>query len=146
MADKYYAALPKPALRLRIPAMSTPSSAALQRQHTQRLALALIASCLCSCVVLPKKTSSLDSLCNIRTPRWTLDVRQADPDDCADSEADAMQCLMSYGVVLPALSTLVSGSIVILGNSVHWMEYQGSCEDAELQKALVKFKQSLKGT
>lgn len=129
------------------PRHNTPVLPRAHAPHLRRAGIGLLlAASLCSCVVLPKKTSSLDSLCNIRTPRWTLDVRQTDPDDCADSEADAMQCLMSYGVVLPALSTLVSGSIVILGNSVHWMEYQGSCEDAELQKALVNFKQSLKGT
>jgi hypothetical protein len=35
-------------------------------------------------------------------------------------------------LVLSAGSALISGSIVLTGNTVHWLEYQGTCSDGYL--------------
>jgi len=35
-------------------------------------------------------------------------------------------------IVVTAGSLLISGSIVLAGNTVHWLEYQGACSDGYL--------------
>jgi hypothetical protein len=35
-------------------------------------------------------------------------------------------------------SALISGSIVLTGNTVHWLEYQGTCSDGYLNSAKQK--------
>lgn len=35
-------------------------------------------------------------------------------------------------VVIPATSFLVSGSVVVVGNVVHWVEKQGKCEESAI--------------
>jgi hypothetical protein len=44
------------------------------------------------------------------------------------------------GVVIPAGSLVVSGSIVLSSNTLRWLEYQGHCDEGVIQKALQKIK------
>jgi hypothetical protein len=37
-------------------------------------------------------------------------------------------------IVVTAGSALISGSIVLTGNTIHWLEYQGTCSDGYLNK------------
>ncbi len=39
---------------------------------------------------------------------------------------DLIDCLVLSGLIEPA-SAVVSGSIVLVGNTIHWMEYQATC-------------------
>lgn len=36
---------------------------------------------------------------------------------------------MIQGIAVPAGSFVVSGSIVLIGNTLHWLEYQGRCNN-----------------
>jgi len=47
-------------------------------------------------------------------------------------------CLAS--LLASASSIVVSGSIVLVGNTVHWLERQGTCEDGYLKQKVGEFK------
>lgn len=38
-------------------------------------------------------------------------------------------------IVVTGGSAVVSGSIVLVGNTAHWLEYQGTCSDGYLARA-----------
>ncbi len=49
------------------------------------------------------------------------------------------ECLLTLALsalLVPVTSIIVSGSIVIVGNTVHWIEKQGKCEDSITQTAI----------
>lgn len=39
-------------------------------------------------------------------------------------------------MAIPITSFIVSGSIVVVGNTVHWIEEQGTCEESMTQEAI----------
>ena len=81
--------------------------------------------------------------CRISTPEWKLTVAEiTELTVCQGSGKDAAYCLLTVGLVLPAGSFVVSGSIVVVGNTLHWLEYQGKCEDSFLQQRLALFKKA----
>ena len=59
-------------------------------------------------------------------PEWKLTLAEInDVNICQSSAKDAAYCILAIGVVIPAGTFVVSGSIVIVGNTLHWLEYQG---------------------
>ncbi len=40
---------------------------------------------------------------------------------------DVIPCLIGNGLV-GSISFVVSGSIMVIGNTIHWMEYQSGCD------------------
>ena len=46
-------------------------------------------------------------------------------------------------IVVTAGSAVISGSIVVTGNTLHWLEYQGTCSDGYLSKAKQLFLASI---
>ncbi len=89
----------------------------------------VIATSLISCAFIPKESEDQEyrEACNMQTKRLTLSVEAIDGRPC-DSSIDANACLMIWGVIVPVGSFVVSGSIVFVGNTLHWLEYQGTCE------------------
>ena len=59
---------------------------------------------------------------------------------CVDEGDEVLMGLALMGVVIPAGSLIVSGSIVLSSNTLRWLEYQGHCDDGVIQKALQKIK------
>lgn len=96
----------------------------------------------CAFVPTVKSPDTTQSACSFYTPEWTLSVKYIDERNfCRGTHGDdARLCLMTVGVIVPAGSLLVSGSIVLIGNTLHWLEYQGTCEEAEIQQKLRAFK------
>jgi hypothetical protein len=47
--------------------------------------------------------------------------------DGGDKKDELLICLVASGVVASA-SLIVSGSIVLIGNTIHWLEYKASCK------------------
>jgi hypothetical protein len=60
---------------------------------------------------------------------------------CDDVDLEA--CLLGMAIVVPAGSFLVSGSLVMIGNTMHWLEYQGTCDNGFILKSYEKFKTKL---
>jgi len=46
--------------------------------------------------------------------------------------SECAAAILAAVVVVSAGSAVISGSIVLTGNTVHWLEYQGTCSDGYL--------------
>lgn len=101
--------------------------------------LALLPVLIAGCVVRPVYYQTEYPGCTVKARKVSL---QWQPEylirlDCRGAQSD--QCLVSLlainGVIISG-SLLVSGSIYIVGNSVHWLEYQGRCPQSTLHQAL----------
>ena len=87
---------------------------------------ALISLCITSCAYQPS-IASKQPYCErkIFTNKLTLKVTQMeDMKVCENS--DFGECIVALGLIAP-LSFVVSGSIVLIGNSLHWSEYALRC-------------------
>jgi len=81
---------------------------------------------LSGCVFYPKvhQQQNYAQQCPMVTRQLTLDYDIINAFDCGDN-ADA--CLI-IAVGAPAATFVVSGSVVVIGNTLHWLEYQGLCK------------------
>jgi hypothetical protein len=58
------------------------------------------------------------------------------PIDCSLSlECTTAVAELAIGATVAAGSAIISGSIVVSDNAIHWLEYQGRCDDGYLNKA-----------
>jgi hypothetical protein len=87
---------------------------------------------LMACAFVPKVDSQQDYAkhCELYTKELTLDAVSLGGLDCGTSSS----CL-AIAAIVPATTLLVSGSIVLVGNTLHWLEYQGSCDESVLQSS-----------
>lgn len=103
-----------------------------------RLLFLLATLLLSSCAFVPRE--SYDQVyaddCSMRTRKLTLSVEPIPEGSCPTRDAEA--CLLTFGVVVPAGTFIVSTSLVIVGNTLHWLEYQGLCEEGVVRKHLIK--------
>ncbi len=83
---------------------------------------------LTSCAFVPKESKDQEyrEVCHMQTNKLTLSVEDIKGKLC-DSDLDAETCLTAWVVIVPVGSFVVSGSIVFIGNALHWLEYQGKC-------------------
>lgn len=92
-----------------------------------RFVVGVVILCLLSsCTVSPKKVTRYDRDCQIYTEKLVLDY---DADrivlgSCSDESCVAMFMARAFQV---ATETIVSGSIVIVGNTIYWLKRQGAC-------------------
>jgi hypothetical protein len=87
--------------------------------------------CVSSCVFLPKTSAEQKyyNQCEMATKKLTLNAdisKKYSMCGGQDLKEEPLICLVASGVV-GAASLVVSGSIVIIGNSIHWIEYKTSC-------------------
>lgn len=95
------------------------------------LAITLLASSLCACVVTPKKVGSFDSKCMVSTQKIELTTEQIQifkNVDCIthSCKMELMGAALSSALVTTT-SAIVSGSIALVGNTLYWAESQGKC-------------------
>lgn len=90
-----------------------------------RLFLGLAALLVQACVFVPRTTISYDEQCQFERRQMTLQAAQIGAiGSCHGRECAA--ALAALGVVAAA-SAVISGSIVVVGNVVYWLERQGKC-------------------
>lgn len=99
--------------------------------------LACISILLTSCVFSPQYAheQSYADKCNTFTKKLTLSSEQIEHFNINihhPNKNDLSALLVTLGAIIPVGSFIISGSIVLVGNSLHWLEYQGSCEDGLL--------------
>ena len=58
-------------------------------------------------------------------------------------DKDCAAAALGSVIVVTAGSALISGSIVLTGNTIHWLEYHGTCSDGYLSKAKQLFLASI---
>jgi hypothetical protein len=99
---------------------------------------------LTGCTFLPESQPNPQQKCNLFFPELKLKLNtqayQPMTSPCVGGGDAVLVCLALMGVVIPAGSLVVSGSIVLSSNTLRWLEYQGHCDDGVIQKALQKIK------
>jgi len=101
------------------------------------------------CVYVPKTdTDEDDEKCQLKTRSLTLDVYNLTPEYTAAAddmhqliqgnctEAECLLIVLLTPIAISAGSFIVSGSIIVAGNTVHWIEKQGKCDDSATNKAI----------
>jgi len=84
---------------------------------------------LAGCVFAPKEVTYFDEGCDIEYKKKELNPQKLIKlDECND-----MKCawLILAGAMLTPPTAIVSGSIVVVSNTVHWIEKQGDCEEID---------------
>jgi hypothetical protein len=106
-----------------------------------------------SCIVLPKTVPEEDHDCLLVTKSMTIDFKTSPEmiDEAVDEMVQALasdchepECLLVLApiVAISVGSLVVSGSIVVTGNTIHWMEKQGRCDDSVTRRTLKGLKNS----
>lgn len=88
-----------------------------------------------SCAYLPASKPALnqDESCQMLTNELELkEVQLIESSHCA---GDACAIF----IAVPASSFIVSGSIVLIGNTLHWLEKNGTCSQGFIRKNLDEF-------
>lgn len=101
----------------------------------QNLLVASAPILLAACIVVPQKIKYYDKDCQIVSKKYTLttqEVKMHGPiDNCSNDECvDEIAAAIFGAVIIVPISTVVSGSIVIAGNTFYWLEKQGKCVSA----------------
>ncbi len=104
--------------------------------YIRKCFLTVIFSLLCSCVVVPKKVEYYDRDCGIVTKKYELTTEQysllGNINECSNEGCVAEVTGAAFGaVVMAPFSAVVSGSIVVVGNTVYWLEKQGNCNPVQ---------------
>jgi len=91
-----------------------------------------------SCAVVPvtRPHSEQDSSCGLSTHKWDLELIQVGH---YSASCNSPECVLATGlgaVVVVGVTAIVSGSIVLVGNAVHWVEQQGGCDAKEREQRL----------
>jgi hypothetical protein len=87
--------------------------------------------CASSCAFFPSSSGKQDysNECDMNTKKLHLE-KIGDSDFCLKgdrlNEKELISCLMIGGFI-GSTSAIVSGSIVLIGNTIHWLEYQATC-------------------
>jgi hypothetical protein len=87
----------------------------------------LISIAVTSCAFVPSSSPDQPYYyeCDMVTKKLTLETTQMGQlGDCDDG--GIAECIIMTGILSTA-SLIVSGSIVLLGNTLHWSEYKLSC-------------------
>jgi len=84
-----------------------------------------LAASLLGCVFVPRTTTTYDEDCQVESHHMLLDAQQVGSiGRCANQGCIAE--LVAMGAVATT-SAIVSGSIVVTGNVVYWLEKAGHC-------------------
>src|SRR5260370_40058626 len=80
------------------------------------------------CVFYPRTIEYYDAECDIRYRALVLGT-EAIKKDCSGKMLKGLESEACFALVvaMSAGSAIVSGSIVVIGNTVYWLEKQGKC-------------------
>ena len=102
----------------------------------------------CSCLVVPKSERASVKNCELETKSWTLEVHEInlnnDCHGCGDFVKGILECggkseeCITFVAGVSVGWTVIAGSVVVSGNTIHWLEKQGSCKDSVLKNSINK--------
>ncbi len=96
-----------------------------------------------ACVAYPQKlTDPDDKCCELIFRSHALGVNDAGLKLLMHSTGDIMGALVLSGIVFGG-TAIVSGSVVLLGNTVHFLEKQGRCDDGFLNQNILRHNKPL---
>jgi len=108
-----------------------------------KLTLILVALILLqACAFYPKTQYTQDvERCDLTFKKLKMDVTDSKI-QCQGGGNSAGACVILAGVISGG-SAIVSGSIVLVGNSLHWLEKQGKCDDSFLNSKILNHNKPL---
>jgi hypothetical protein len=101
-------------------------------EFTMKLLLTLLSiAFVSSCVFVPSSSGKQDlrNECEMSTKKLSL-KKIGNSDLClkgTNLNKDGLVACLVIGGFVGSTSAIVSGSIVLIGNTIHWMEYQATC-------------------
>lgn len=95
------------------------------------IALVLTAG-LSGCVFYPRRIEVYDAQCKITTHKLKLDMVTTNSLNCGSGSVGS--CLAVVAAAGTA-TAVVSGSIVVAGNTLYWLEREGQCTAAKVARA-----------
>ena len=114
----------------------------------------LIPFVLTACIYVPVSNKNSDSAA-CRTVTHSMSLDKVTPFDRTGSPSDMGSCqggpncaaflagIAAVAATVSAGSAIISGSIVVSNNTIHWLEYQGTCSDGYLINAKQNLMSSL---
>ena len=90
-------------------------------------AIVTVTALLAGCVFLPRSSSIYNSDCDIYERKMTLESYQVA--SIAGCSNEGCVALLAAAGVVSATTAVVSGSVVVVGNVVYWLEEKGQCLD-----------------
>lgn len=114
--------------------------------RTLRTLFAATLGCaLSACVYVPVVDEhQSDASCKTLTQSLSLDkIEMQSNVSYGCREGECLAAMLAGAAVVTTGSAIISGSIVLTGNTIHWLEYQGTCSDGYLSKAKHLFLDSL---
>ena len=98
------------------------------RTKLTRLAAAFGLSLFVSgCFFYPKTVQYYEPVCEIQARRMELHSKVIDATCSGGSSHEGAAACLAFYLTMTAGSALVSGSIVVVGNTVYWFEKRGRC-------------------
>lgn len=86
----------------------------------------------------PKQVPSKDyKRCELVSKEYRLEMNDVGL-KVLNKVGDPIGALVLSGIVV-SITTVVSGSVVIVGNTVHFLEKQGSCDDSFLNQQVLNY-------
>jgi hypothetical protein len=114
---------------------------------TNRAVLLAIISVLSACIYVPvvDEHEAASASCKTYTKSMTLEAIQLQGNivQPACGTGDCAAAALASVIAVTAGSAIISGSIVLTGNTIHWLEYQGTCSDGYLGRAKRLFLDSI---
>lgn len=111
------------------------------------LFLLLIVFVVNACVVYPKTVNNQNPDCDLVTKEITLDMAAANINGLSGTHTpESALVVLAGATVVVTVSAIVSGSIYIAGNTIHWIEKMGTCEEGLVQNAKDSLANSLTAT
>jgi len=102
----------------------------------------LFTSLISGCAFYPKtQQTEAEGACDLYFKKLTMDVASSRI-ECHGGGNSAGTCIILAGVVAGG-TAVVSGSIVLVGNTLHWLEKQGKCDDSFLNSRVLNHNKPL---
>ena len=103
---------------------------------------------LSACVYVPvvQQNANTAESCKTFTKDLSLETVELDGGNFnqgCNRNAECLNALLATATVVTAGSAIISGSIVLTGKTIHWLEYQGTCSDGYLNKTKQLFLDAL---
>jgi hypothetical protein len=102
-------------------------------------AVLLAAIALSGCVFFPRTTPSYTGACQVVENRLKLDYVPLELNASGCSGDDCLLVLLAVYGGVTAGSAVVSGSVVLAGNTLYWLEKKGRCHVPAVARATSEF-------
>jgi hypothetical protein len=111
-----------------------PGASKILRPLTRCVCWIFAASLLSSCIFMPRTDTVYDDGCQVHFRKMRLDSAELGQLQPRCMNAECVGVLLVGGAITAA-SAVIAGSIVIVGNTIYWLEKQGCCSDLSRPEA-----------